>query len=79
MSMIRAAVIGATGYTGAELLRILLGHPNVTVTEVVGASKAGQAIADVLPSFAGILGGEVASFDADRVAQNADVAFCALP
>lgn len=79
MSKIRAAVIGATGYTGAELLRILLGHPDVTVTEIVGSSKAGQPIADVLPSFAGILAGEVASFDADRVAANADVAFCALP
>ncbi len=79
MTRIRAAVVGATGYTGAELLRLLLGHPSVEISAVVGASKAGQAIADVLPSFAGVLSGEVAAFDADDVAARSDVAFCALP
>lgn len=79
MAKVRVSVVGATGYTGAELLRILSGHPRVEITNVVGASKAGQAIADVLPSFAGILSGEVAAFDADRVAATSDVAFCALP
>lgn len=72
-------VIGATGYTGAELLRLLVGHPHVWVAEVVGQSKAGQPIADVLPSFRGVLAGEVASFDADRVASHSQAAFCALP
>lgn len=76
---IRVAVVGATGYTGAELLRILLGHPNVEVTSIVGQSKAGRPIAEVLPSFAGILRGDVESFDAEHVAKVADVAFCALP
>lgn len=79
MTKLRVAIVGATGYTGAELLRLLVGHPNVEVTSVIGASKAGLAIADVLPSFAGILSGQVASFDADHVAATADAAFCALP
>jgi N-acetyl-gamma-glutamyl-phosphate reductase len=76
---IRIAVVGATGYTGAELLRLLLAHPSVEVTSVIGQSKAGRPIADVLPSLAGILSGVVESFDADRVAETADAAFCALP
>ncbi len=76
---VRVAVVGATGYTGAELLRILLGHPNVEITSIIGQSKAGRPIAAVLPSFAGILRGDVEAFDADRVAGGADVAFCALP
>lgn len=76
---VRVAVVGATGYTGAELLRLLLSHPSVTITAIVGGTKAGQPIADVIPSLAGILEGEVAAFDADDVAAKADAAFCALP
>lgn len=73
------AVVGATGYTGAELLRLLLGHPGVRIVRVCGQSKAGQPIAEVLPSFAGVLDGDVAPFDAVDVAGAARVAFCGLP
>ncbi|MFW6050193.1 MAG: N-acetyl-gamma-glutamyl-phosphate reductase [Myxococcota bacterium] len=76
---IPVAVVGATGYTGAELLRLLVGHPRVEVVRVCGHGKAGQPIAAVLPSFAGVLDGEVAAFDAADVAEAARVAFCALP
>ncbi|WP_236606350.1 N-acetyl-gamma-glutamyl-phosphate reductase [Sandaracinus amylolyticus] len=76
---IRAAIVGATGYTGAELARLLLGHPNVELAVLVGASKAGQPVERVLPSLAGIVRGDVEAFDADRVAARADVAFCGLP
>jgi len=76
---VRVAIIGATGYTGAELLRLLHGHDGAEVSLIVGQSKAGQPVAEVLPSFAGVLDGEVEAFDADRVAELADVAFCALP
>ncbi|GAB4214776.1 MAG: N-acetyl-gamma-glutamyl-phosphate reductase [Sandaracinaceae bacterium] len=75
----RVAVVGATGYTGAELLRLLLVHPEVRVTEIVGHGKAGQPVAAVLPSLAGLVGGLVATYDADRIAANADVAFACLP
>jgi N-acetyl-gamma-glutamyl-phosphate reductase len=76
---IPVAVVGATGYTGAELLRLLLGHPSARVVRVCGHGKAGQPIASVLPTFAGVLGGEVVAFDAEDVAASALVAFCALP
>jgi N-acetyl-gamma-glutamyl-phosphate reductase len=75
----RVAVVGATGYTGAELLRLLLVHPEVRVTEIVGHGKAGQPVASVLPPLAGIVDGLVASYDADRIAKQADVAFACLP
>lgn len=75
----RVAILGATGYTGAELLRLLLQHPEVRVTEIVGQSKSGQRVAAVLPALAGLVGGDVASYDAERIAQNADVAFACLP
>lgn len=76
---IRVAVVGATGYTGAELMRLLLGHSGVEVVSIVGASKAGQKVSDVLPNLAGIVEGNVAPFDADAIAETADAAFCALP
>lgn len=75
----RAAVVGATGYTGAELARLLLQHPHFRLGPLVGHSKAGQAVEDVLPSLAGLVPGEIAPFDADAVAASSELAFCALP
>jgi N-acetyl-gamma-glutamyl-phosphate reductase len=76
---IRVSIVGATGYTGAELLRLVLGHPSFALEAIVGQSRAGQRIVDVLPSFAGLLDGEVEAFDAARVAERSDAVFCALP
>ena len=75
----RVAVLGATGYTGAELLRLLAGHPHVQVTRVIGHGTVGKPVAAVLPSLAGAYGGDVRGFAADDVAASADAAFCALP
>jgi N-acetyl-gamma-glutamyl-phosphate reductase len=76
---IRAIVVGGTGYTGAELVRLLLGHPFVELVSIVGNTTAGQPVADVLPSLRGVLDGAVRAFDPDAVAADADVVFCALP
>lgn len=75
----RAAIIGATGYAGGELVRRILAHPHLQLGPLCGRRTAGARIADVLPSFAGILDGEIADFDADAVADAADLAFLALP
>lgn len=77
--MIRAVIVGATGYTGAELARLLLGHPGVELTGLVGHSTAGEPIATVLPSLAGLVTGEVVPFDPREIAARADAVFCALP
>ncbi len=74
-----AAVVGATGYTGAELVRLLHGHPHIELGPLVGSSTAGRTIADVLPSLAGVVAGSIEGFDAASIARRADVAFCALP
>ncbi|MEM1413290.1 MAG: N-acetyl-gamma-glutamyl-phosphate reductase [Myxococcota bacterium] len=76
---LRVAIVGASGYTGAELVRLCLGHPELRLGPLVGNSKAGQPVEDVLPSLAGRGLGTVQAFDADAVADAADVAFCGLP
>ncbi|MEM7437879.1 MAG: N-acetyl-gamma-glutamyl-phosphate reductase [Myxococcota bacterium] len=76
---IRATVIGGTGYTGAELVRLILGHPSTSLAGVVGNASAGRRAAEVLPSLRGLVEGVVESFDPDAIAGRSDVAFAALP
>ena len=54
--MAQIGIIGASGYTGAELMRICSGHPDLDVRFATGDSQAGTAIADLYPSLAGICG-----------------------
>lgn len=49
---VRIAVLGASGYTGADLVRLALTHPNVEIAALSANAKAGQAMADVWPHFA---------------------------
>ncbi|MFT7388228.1 MAG: N-acetyl-gamma-glutamyl-phosphate reductase [Candidatus Endobugula sp.] len=51
--MVKVGVVGGTGYTGVELLRLLVGHPHVEVTVITSRSEAGVAIADVYPNLRG--------------------------
>jgi len=76
---IRATIVGGTGYTGAELVRLVIAHPSLELASIVGNSTAGQAIGEVLPSLRGIVEGAVQPFEPDAIAEDADLAFCALP
>jgi N-acetyl-gamma-glutamyl-phosphate reductase len=73
------AIVGASGYTGAELLRLLLGHPRVRIAGLYARRNAGEPIATHFPQFAGRLDGEFLHYTADAVAASAKVAFLALP
>jgi N-acetyl-gamma-glutamyl-phosphate reductase len=72
------AIIGASGYTGAELMRLLARHPRVKIATVMAKRAAGQRVADVFPHLAA-LDRDIEAFDADAVAARAKIAFCALP
>jgi N-acetyl-gamma-glutamyl-phosphate reductase len=72
------AVIGASGYSGGELVRLLLGHPSVTVTRVGGASSVGSRLGEVHPHLLGTPAAELVLEPADRIG-GVDVAFLALP
>ena len=75
---IRAAVLGASGYTGADMIRLAALHPAIQITVLIGKGHAGQPLAQVFPHLASLdLPALVAS---DQVEwSEADVAFCGLP
>ncbi len=76
--MIKVAVLGATGYAGIELVRLLSNHPDVSL-EILGShSFSGQNINDVYKNFKHILDKECTEIDIDEVAK-CDVVFTALP
>jgi len=77
--MIRAAVAGATGYAGAELVRLLAGHPIVDLTMITSRQYAGQRFDRVFPSMAGRVDLVCEELDDDRICAAADVIFTALP
>src|SRR5262245_8248828 len=76
----KIGVLGASGYTGAELLRLLIRHPRVEVVLLTADRRAGQAVGDVFPQFSPFDLPMLASIDSiDWKAAGLDLAFCALP
>lgn len=76
--MFTAAVLGATGYAGIELVRLLSNHPEVEIKMLVSHSFVGQKISDVYQNFRGVLDLECEELDVDKAA-SCDVVFTALP
>ncbi len=78
MSRKKTGVIGATGYTGSEIVRILTHHPEVEVSLITSESHAGKKFSDIHPFFQGIVDDTL--FTADRVDEtDLDLVFLALP
>ena len=76
------AIIGASGYSGEEIVRLLLNHPHVELTAVTSRQNAGQTVADVFPKFASHPKSKSLRFtepNAELLAKQADVVFLALP
>jgi N-acetyl-gamma-glutamyl-phosphate reductase len=72
-------IVGASGYTGAELLRLLHPHPNFDLILATGDSKAGEPIADLYPHLAGAYGQRVFDEFSPEAVDGLDVVFCGLP
>ena len=77
--MVRVAIIGSTGYTGNELLRILVDHPRVNVTVLTSRKHEGRPIDQVFPAFRGRTDLLCERLDLDRVADRSDFVLTALP
>lgn len=82
MSPKRVAIVGASGYSGEELVRILLHHPLAELVAVTSRQHAGKTLAQVFPRFASISTSQTLRFsdpDPARLASEAEVVFLALP
>ena len=82
-SKLSAAIIGASGYTGAELMRLIAGHPHLELTLATGDTQAGSTVASLYPSLAArypdlVFADSHPETIADRVA-GTDVVFLGLP
>lgn len=79
MRTIRTAVLGASGFSGGELVRLLAAHPAFEVTFLGAGSSAGSALRDVHPHLAGLGPLELLAIEPEAVAAEAELVFCALP
>jgi N-acetyl-gamma-glutamyl-phosphate reductase len=82
MNRIKTAIVGASGYTGVELLRLLLVHPGVELVAATSRQEAGKSLASVFPRFRNASGSELVFMEPDPdavAATGAQVAFLALP
>ncbi len=82
MNRIKTAIVGASGYTGMELVRLLLVHPGVQLVAATSRQEAGKSLASVFPRFRKAAGGGLTFMEPDPdaiAATGAQVAFLALP
>lgn len=77
--MIKVSIIGATGYTGAELVRLLTMHPQVELVHLTSHSYVGQKIQDLFPNLYGFVDHTLVEMDLDEIVNDSDVVFAGLP
>jgi N-acetyl-gamma-glutamyl-phosphate reductase len=77
--MIKVAVLGASGYTGGELLRLISSHPGVELTAATSEQSSGKPIDSVFPNLTGRLPLTLEALDLNRLIGMADFFFLALP
>lgn len=75
----KAGVIGATGYGGAELLRILQSHPEFQIESVYSSSQQGKSIVDHYPHLTNIVPMTLEDIDPAAISRNTDIVFLATP
>ncbi|QOY52579.1 N-acetyl-gamma-glutamyl-phosphate reductase [Candidatus Sulfurimonas baltica] len=78
MSVINVGIIGASGYTGLELVKILIKHPKFNLSYVAN-SEGGVMLSDLHPSLSGVYECKVLKTDVDELAQECELVFLAVP
>jgi N-acetyl-gamma-glutamyl-phosphate reductase len=76
---VRVSIIGASGYGGGELARLLLGHSEVELVHLTAETKAGEAMADLYPNLRAFTDLITEPTDLERIGRDSDVVFLALP
>lgn len=77
--MIRVGIIGATGYTGAELIRLLMSHNNAVVTTLTSRQYSGEIFSNIYPALRKTADIIIDEYDPGKISENCDVVFTALP
>ncbi|HOL18205.1 MAG TPA: N-acetyl-gamma-glutamyl-phosphate reductase [Bacillota bacterium] len=77
--MLQVAILGATGYTGAELVRLLHRHPQVQIAYISSESHAGQPLNRVHPQFRDIVELKLQPLQVEEIPEAVELVFCALP
>ena len=77
--MVRVGIVGATGYTALELLKLLARHPHVEVTKITSRDTNCPSLADVHSSLRGVFDLRFCELEIDSFCEAVDVAFCCLP
>jgi N-acetyl-gamma-glutamyl-phosphate reductase len=77
--MIKASVIGASGYGGAEAVRLLTSHPQVDIVHVTAETQQGQAMSKLYPNLRRFVDQTMIGADVERIARDSDVVFVSLP
>jgi len=76
---IRASVIGASGYGGAETVRLLTMHPHVEIVHVTAETQQGQAMSHLYPNLRQFVDQTMIAVEAQRIGRDSDVTFVSLP
>ena len=79
MNKIKASVIGASGYGGAEAVRLLTTHPHVEIVHVTAETQQGQVMSKLYPNLRGFVDQTMIAVDAERIGRDSDVTFVSLP
>lgn len=77
--MLRVGIVGALGYAGAELVRLVRQHPKVKLTVLADKLEKPVALSSVYPQFRGDLDLSIVPADTERIAEETDIVFLALP
>jgi N-acetyl-gamma-glutamyl-phosphate reductase len=77
--MLRVAIVGASGYTGGELARLLANHPSATLSAATSRRYDGQRLDQVFPHLTGRIDIEIKDHSVDEIIDLADFIFCAVP
>src|SRR5690625_3054682 len=75
----KAAIIGATGYGGAELIRILHNHPHVSIHSVHATSELGNSLSKNYPHMKSIIEKNIEKVNIEKISKEVDVVFTATP
>src|SRR4029450_7410004 len=79
VNKIKVSVIGASGYGGAEAVRLLTTHPHVDIVHVTAESQQGQTMSGLYPNLRSFVDQTMVAVDAERIGRDSDVTFVSLP